>query len=120
MAETNPRSSTSSATLARQTPRPIRFGVKGTCKTCGEFVQVASTMTEEDEARDEFTDAHLEERNHFFKGDVTVWRLERPAEEQGPDPTVRAYVQSLRDRRRTITEEASTSRPQKIKMVRPR
>ncbi|MFH1611364.1 MAG: hypothetical protein ABIA83_02055 [Patescibacteria group bacterium] len=77
-------------------------------------------MTEEDEAIMEFHDTHNHDSKHRFKGEITVWLLERPAqEEQGPDPAVRAYVHSLRDRTADTAREANSSRT-KIKVVRPR
>jgi len=78
-------------------------------------------MTDEGEAVMEFHDAHNDESKHRFKGDVTVWQLERPAqEEQGPNPAVQAYVRSLRDRPTdTVKEASASSHPRKISM-RPR
>ena len=76
-------------------------------------------MTDEGEAVMEFHDAHNHEFKHRFKGDVTVWQLERPAqEEQGPNLAVQAYVRSLRGQTDAV-KEAGVPRPRKIGM-RPR
>lgn len=102
---TNPDpSSTSPLNPSRVTPKPIKFGVKGTCKKCPEgnnFLQITSTMNNEGDALAEFYDAHNEayRGEHLFEGRHTIWELKRPeAACEGPDATTRACVSMVRSR----------------------
>lgn len=112
-------SSTSPLNPSRGTPKPINFGVKGTCKKCPEgsnFLQITSTMNNQEDARAEFYDIHNQHHDHLFEGEPITWELMRPeAMCDGPDPATRACMKILRNRASKTQEEPQASRGYKAR-----